>query len=111
MMHWTRNLTFETNIQDNKLYVTLTAAHIHGLQGFTEERYGTDTIINYLKENNISFNEVITESEVFNYQSPERLVGTWVFSLPEKQKARRSTKPLENKESVSKIANKKTIKK
>jgi len=110
-MHWNRNLTFETNIQDGKLYVTLTANHVHGLQGFTEEKYGTDTVIAYLKENNIVFNNIITESEVFNYQTPDRLVGTWVFSLPEKQKARKNTKPLEKKENVTKISNKKSIKK
>tara|TARA_Y100000593_G_scaffold49681_1_gene93641 strand:- start:184 stop:507 length:324 start_codon:yes stop_codon:yes gene_type:complete len=106
-MYWTRKLIFDTQINDNKLFVTLTSNHVKGCQGFQEERYGTETVITYLNQNNIEFDEVLSETEVFNYQTEKSLTGTWVFSLPKKKK---TTKPIEKKENVTKISNKKTTK-
>jgi len=110
-MYWTRDLKFQIEVKDNKLYVTLTANHVRGKQGFREETYKTQTVTDYLEQENILFKDVLTESVVFNYQSDDRCTGTWVFSLPTQKTAPQVKKPLETKQNVIKINNKKTSKK
>ena len=111
MMFWSRDLTFETEIKDNNLHVTLTTNHVRGKQGFREETYTTQTVTDYLERENILFKDVLTETTVYNYQSDDRCTGTWIFSLPVRKKTPQVKKPLENKQNVTKINNKKTSKK
>jgi len=110
-MYWTRDLKFQTEVKDNKLYVTLTTNHVSGKQRFREETYRTQTITDYLEQENILFKDILTESVVHNYQSDDRCTGTWIFSLPVQKKVFQVKKPLENKQNVTKINNKKTTKK
>ena len=105
MMNW------NIKTQNNKLYVTLSVTPLVLTPQGAKQVYATDSVIAYLKNNNISFGKVLHEAIVYNYQTQKRCTGTWIFSLPEKQKARKNPKPLENKESVTKISNKKSIKK
>ena len=111
MMNWNEESDFAVTTKNNKLYVTLTVNHVHGKRNFQEKSYDTNFVITYLKESKIPFEKTLQHAVVYNYQSHSRCQATWVFSLPEKQKARKNPKPLENKESVTKISNKKSIKK
>ena len=111
MMNWNEENNFDIVTKNNKLYVTLTVNHVHGKRNFQEKCYDTDFVVVYLKENNIVFGDTLQHATIYNYQSKSRTQGTWVFSLPVKQKARKSTKSLETKETVTKISNKKSIKK
>tara|TARA_R110002020_G_scaffold470046_1_gene695537 strand:- start:341 stop:673 length:333 start_codon:yes stop_codon:yes gene_type:complete len=110
-MNWNEESDFVVATRNNKLYVTLTVNHVHGKRNFQEKFYDTDFVITYLKENNISFEKTLEHAMVYNYQSQSRCQGTWVFSLPSKPKPKKTSKPLEKKENVPKMTNKKTIKK
>ena len=92
---------------NNTLHITLNVKHIRNTNS-TPNTYDTAYVVNYLNQQGIAFEEVITEAIVYNCQTQPRCTGTWVFSLPRKKK---TTKPIEKKETVSKITNKKTIKK
>ena len=104
-------MNWNIKTQNNKLYVTLSVTPLILVDQGSRHVYTTDNVIAHLKNNNISFDKVLDESIVYNYQTQRRCTGTWVFSLPSKPKTKKTTKPLENKENVPKMTNKKTIKK
>ena len=111
MMNWSEEYNFTTDIKDNKLYVTLTVGHIKGTKGFQEKTYNTDFVKNFLKKNDFEIQDTLEESTVYNYQTSKRCTGTWVFSLPKTKKTKKTTQPIENKETVIKMNSKKTTKK
>tara|TARA_R100000353_G_scaffold175091_1_gene144542 strand:- start:259 stop:594 length:336 start_codon:yes stop_codon:yes gene_type:complete len=111
MMNWNEELDFTTNIKNNKLYVTLTVNHTKGLRGFQEKTYDTDFVIDLLKKNDFEIQDTLEESIVYNYQTINRCTGTWIFSLPKAKKTKKTTQPIENKETVIKMNSKKTTKK
>ena len=73
------------------------------------ESKSENVVLNRTK--NVLFGDVEQETTVFNYQSEKRTEGTWVFSLPPKPKPKKTQPPVEKKENVLKMTNKKTIKK
>ena len=111
MRNWNEEGEFATDIKNNKLYVTLTVNHIRGTRGFQEKTYNTAFVREYLKDNNFIVEDLLQESAVYNYQAPQRCTGTWVFSLPKAKKTKKTSQPIENKESVIKMNSKKTTKK
>ena len=100
-------MNWNINEINNTLHVTLSVEHAK-ISGAGTEIFDTEYVINYLHDQGIKFDEMLSEAIVYNYQTQSRCSGTWVFSLPKKKKP---TKPVEKKETVSKITNKKTIKK
>ena len=105
MMKW----NIET--KDNKVYVTLVVEHVKNLRRWTNTAYTSQNARDYLKEQKIAVDQLIQDCEVCNYQRESNLTGTWVFSLPPKPKPKKTVKPVEKKENVLKMTNKKTIKK
>ena len=108
MMNWTEEMNFNVEKKKGTLNVTLSVGHTKGKVNYQDKIYTTEFVINYLKENKIPFSDVLQETVVYNYQSQERCTGTWVFSLP---KTKKTTQPIENKETVIKMNSKKTTKK
>ena len=105
MMNW--------NIEkkDGKLFITITLEHIKTSLGNTRNTVTTFQVIELLKDNNISHGDLISEATVYNYQTINRCTGTWIFSLPKAKKTKKTTQPIENKETVIKMNSKKTTKK
>ena len=97
--------------KEDRLFVTLTVAHVRTQRRWTNTSYTASDVLKYLQEQNIVIDRMIQDDIVHNYQRESNLTGTWVFSLPVKAKPKKTSKPLEKKENVSKITNKKTIKK
>ena len=85
--------------------------HVKGTRKFKEQAYGDDFVENYLKESNIKYEKLLAGNKVYNYNSEKHCTGTWVFSLPPTKKTKKTTQPIENKETVIKMNSKKTIKK
>lgn len=111
MMNWSEECDFTTDIKNNQLYVTLIVNHVKGTRGFQEKTYDTDFVITFLEENNFVVDQTLHETCVYNYQDPKRCTGTWIFSLPKSKKTKKTTQPIENKETVIKMNSKKTTKK
>ena len=111
MMNWELNCNWDIKEAFGKLFVTLTVNHVKGTRKFKEQSYGNDFVENYLKENDIKYGELISGNIVYNYNSEKHCTGTWVFSLPKIKKAKKTTQPIENKETVIKMNSKKTTKK
>jgi len=111
MMNWSEECDFTTDTKNNKLYVTLTVNHVKGTRAFQEKMYNTDFVREFLKENSFIVENILQECVVYNYQTLQRCTGTWVFSLPLTKKTKKTTQPIENKETVIKMNSKKTIKK
>ena len=105
MMKW------DIEKKDNKLFVTLTVEHVNFQKSFENKSFDTEFVVQHLKENNISFDGILKQTEVYNYQRQSNLTGTWIFSLPKSKKTKKTTQTLENKENVLKVSNKKTTKK
>ena len=97
--------------KEDKLFVTLTVEHIRTQRRWTNTSYTSADVLEYLQEQNVAVDKMIQDDIVHNYQRESNLTGTWVFSLPSKPKAKKTTKAVEKKESVIKINTKKTIKK
>tara|TARA_R110002020_G_scaffold470047_1_gene695542 strand:- start:341 stop:655 length:315 start_codon:yes stop_codon:yes gene_type:complete len=95
----------------DKVYVTLTVKHVRTQRRWTNTSYTSEDALQYLQEQNITVDKMIQDDIVHNYQRESNLTGTWVFSLPSKPKTKKTSKPLEKKENVPKMTNKKTIKK
>ena len=111
MMNWELICKWDIKKEDKKLFVTLTVNHVKGTRKFKEQSYGDTFVKNYLKENGIKHDELITGNVVYNYNSEKQCTGTWVFSLPKEIKTKKTTQPIENKETVIKMNSKKTTKK
>ncbi len=111
MMNWSEECDITTDTKNNKLYITLTVNHVKGTRGFQEKTYNTDFVREFLKENNLVVENILQECVVYNYQALKRCTGTWIFSLPKAKKTKKTTQPIENKETVIKMNSKKTIKK
>ena len=111
MMNWELNCNWDIKESLGKLFVTLTVNHVKGTRKFKEQSYGDDFVENYLKENKIKYEELISGNVVYNYNSEKHCTGTWVFSLPKAKKPKKTTQPIENKETVIKMNSKKTTKK
>lgn len=111
MMNWLEETNFDVEKKQGKLSVTLSVNHTRGTRNYQNKTYTTDFIVNYLNNNKIIFDEVLQETIVYNYQTQDRCIGTWVFSLPKTTKAKKTTQPIENKETVIKMNSKKTTKK
>ena len=94
--------------KENHIHVTLTVEHVNTLRRWKNTTYTSADAKKYLEEQKINVDALIVDCEVHNYQRHSNLTGTWVFSIPSKSKAK---KPIEKKETVSKITNKKTNKK
>ena len=103
-------MNWNIEIKEEQVQVSLTVDHIRNTRD-TKATYTIVDAVGYLTKNNIKINKVITDCVVHNYQTQQRCSGTWVFSLPEKPKPKKTFKPLEKKENVLKMTNKKTIKK
>ena len=105
MMNW--------NIEkkDGKLFITITLEHIKTSLGSTRSTVTTFQVLELLKDNNIFHGDLISEATAYNYQTLSKCTGTWVFSLPLTKKTKKTTQPIENKETVIKMNSKKTIKK
>ena len=105
MMNW--------NIEkkDDKLFVTVTLEHIKVSLGNTRRTVSTPEVLQLLKENSVAYGDIIADTVVYNYQTQKRCTGTWVFSLPKAKKTKKTTQPIENKETVIKMNSKKTTKK
>ena len=105
MMNW--------NIEkkDDKLFVTVTLEHIKVSLGNTRRTVSTPEVLQLLKENSVAYGDIIADTVVYNYQTQKRCTGTWVFSLPKTKKTKKTTQPIENKETVIKMNSKKTTKK
>ena len=105
MMNW--------NIEEknNEVHITLTVEHVKNLRRWKNITYTTADVRVYLEEQKIAVDNLIQECEVHNYQRESNLTGTWVFSLPSKPKPKKTVKPIEKRENVLKMTNKKTIKK
>ena len=105
MMNW--------NIEkkDGKLFITITLEHIKTSLGNTRNIVTTPQVLELLKENSISHGNLIFETTAYNYQTLSKCTGTWVFSLPKSKKTKKTTQPIENKETVIKMNSKKTTKK
>ena len=97
--------------KENEIHVTLTVEHVNNLRHWKNTTYTSTHAKEYLKEQKIAVDKLIQDCEVHNYQRQSNLTGTWIFSIPLKSKAKKTTKPVEKKETVSKITNKKTTKK
>ena len=110
-MNWIEEINFNVEKKEGTLNVTLSVGHIKGKVNYQDKTYTTEFVINYLKEKKILFSDVLQETVVYNYQSQERCTGTWVFSLPKVKKTKKTTQPIENKETVIKMNSKKTTKK
>ena len=110
-MNWERICKWSLKEKDEKLFVTLEVNHIMGTRNFQKESYDSKFVESYLKENNIKFDKLITDQVVYNHHSYEKCTGTWIFSIPSKSKSKKTTREVEKKDNVSKITNKKTIKK
>jgi hypothetical protein len=110
-MNWNEEYDVSMEEKNNTLRVTLKVVHIKGKRNFLEKTYTTTFIKEYLSFKNVLFGDVEQETTVFNYQSEKRTEGTWVFSLPPKPKPKKTQPPVEKKENVLKMTNKKTIKK
>ena len=105
MMNW--------NIEkkDGKLFVTVTLEHVKISLGNTRSTVSTPQVLQLLKENSVPYGDLIADTVVYNYQTEKRCTGTWVFSLPKAKKTKKTTQPIENKETVIKMNSKKTTKK
>tara|TARA_R110000824_G_scaffold384473_1_gene578507 strand:+ start:94 stop:426 length:333 start_codon:yes stop_codon:yes gene_type:complete len=110
-MNWQLICNWDIKKENNKLFVTLTVNHVKGTRKFKEQAYGDDFVENYLKESNIKYEKLLAGNKVYNYNSEKHCTGTWVFSLPPTKKTKKTTQPIENKETVIKMNSKKTIKK
>lgn len=111
MMNWIEECNVNIEEVNNTLVVKLQVNHVRGQRNFQEKTYTTDFIREYLSSKKIVVGKLKQETTVFNYQSENRTRGTWIFALPSKVTSKKTTKIVEKKESVSKITNKKTIKK
>jgi|6_EtaG_2_1085325.scaffolds.fasta_scaffold03597_9 hypothetical protein len=96
--------------KENKLFVTLRVSHIKNTRE-AKQQFDTNFVKNYLINENVTFLEALNNKIVYNYQTQEKCAETWIFSLPQKSKPKKSSKPLEKKETVTKMVSKKTIKK
>ena len=105
MMNWT------IKTKDNKIYVTLTVTHIKKIPQGSPRPYETEFVLAHLNNEKIAVGNLIKDDVVYNYQAEKSCSGTWVFSLPPKPKPKKPPKPIEKKENVLKMTNKKTIKK
>jgi len=110
-MNWQLICNWDIKEAGGKLCVTLTVNHVKGTRKFKEQSYGDDFVENYLKENHVKYGELISGNVVYNYNSEKHCTGTWIFSLPKVKKVKKSTQPIENKETVIKMNSKKTTKK
>jgi|SaaInlStandDraft_2_1057019.scaffolds.fasta_scaffold337344_2 hypothetical protein len=103
-------MNWNIEIKEERVQVSLRVDHIRNTRG-AKATYTVSDAIEYLMKNNIKINEVITDCVIYNYQTKQRCAGTWVFSLPPKPKPKKTQPPVEKKENVLKMTNKKTIKK
>tara|TARA_Y100001970_G_C14138729_1_gene805887 strand:- start:225 stop:530 length:306 start_codon:yes stop_codon:yes gene_type:complete len=101
-MNWNIEITKE------QVVVSLTVEHIRNTRD-EKATYTVDDARDYLAQQNIKTNKVVSDCVVHNYQTQQRCSGVWIFSLPNKPK--KPPKTVEKKENVTKITNKKTIKK
>ena len=97
--------------KNNEVHVTLTVEHVKNQRRWKNTTYTSKDALTYLQEQKVTVDNLIQDCEVYNYQRESNLTGTWIFSMSAKSKAKKTTKPIEKKETVSKITNKKTIKK
>ena len=97
--------------KENNIHVTLTVEHVNTHRRWKNTTYSSADAKKYLEEQKINVGSLIVDCEVHNYQRHSNLTGTWVFSIPSKPKTKKTTKPVEKKENVPKITNKKTTKK
>jgi len=97
--------------KDGKLFITITLEHIRTSLGNTRSIVSTPQVLELLKENSIPHGDLILDATAYNYQTLNRCTATWIFSLPKAKKAKKSTQPIENKETVIKMNSKKTTKK
>ena len=97
--------------KDDKLFVTVVLEHIKVSLGNSRRTVSTPEVLQLLKENSVDYGELIADTVVYNYQTQKRCTGTWIFSLPKAKKTKKTTQPIENKETVIKMNSKKTTKK